>query len=578
MTISTFTPGPGFGTFAASNTPPEPTTVKGTLPIEGAPMTVEQDGNLDSNYRSLPSMALDPSFHNPGVGPLGESGKITPFSELMSVVPGNENYGRNIKINSEKDPTDKKKSAVTKAKARTDEQVPNNLKADNPTAAAGDPSKEIHDAIMDVDPSNIAGSIQKALHAMVMIKMMDKLASPAGIASMAAGALGGGLGGLAKAVGAGAMLGGLSAAMPALQGSLPGSHLGALNIGMQGMITGNPVGVLAAASVATAAQTVASITGAASVINPNRSINTAVYLGGPTLGLTPESLAYRIALSTPGATIKTSNIIKGVAVATTLEVVDSFMHDQLGVIPKLAGDEHIGIATAHIPVMNYGVGNAMVSTLHTAGLIGGEVAGAYLGGAVREITGNLANAVSGALGGGNIGGVLGNVMGGAIGGAISGGVSGIVDSGLNKLLGAPLGGMLGVAGKLVPNIAGSIGNVVNVHSIKGGLAAGAISGAMNEATKALGLASSGFKITKVFGPGLAEQVSDMHDSMVGKVVENVLAGAIKGAVSSALANSLRPTTMTAYTNGVRITVRAQTIATPAQAAVVGAIAGAFSQL
>lgn len=550
-------------TFKANNTPPTPATVTGTEGVN----SLEPDGNINRAFGSYVLLGKDKS-ENPGV-----LGNLPSREQLWSKT--GENWGRLPSLGKEEDDKDKKKSAVTKNKAQTDKQVPKNLKSDNPTAASQDPGKEIIEAVMAADPGNIAGAVQKALQAMMMIKMMDKLSSPAGIASMAAGAMGGGLGGLAKAVGTGAMLGGLGAAMSSLQASLPGSQLGALNLGMQGMISGNPVGALAATAVAAAADTVATLAGASSIIDPYAGINAAVKLGGPTLGLTPGDLAYRIALSSQGTTIKTSNIIRGVAVATTLEVVDSFMQDQLGIIPKLGGDEHIGIATAHIPVMERGIGVGIVGTLHEAGMIAGDIVGDYLGGAVSNITGGLADAVGGALG--DVGGVLGDALGGAIGGAISGGVSGIVDAGLNKLLGAPLSGMMGVAGKLLPNVAGSIGNVVGVHAIKGGLAAGAISGAMNEATKALGLAATGFKITNVFGPGLAEQVADMHDSMVVGVVKNAIAGAVEGAVSGALANSMRPTIMKAQCNGVRITVAAQSIS-PGQAAVVGAIQGAFSQL
>ena len=539
-------------------------TVFGTETDEGK-KSLEPDGKIDRKKGSVTTLKND-GTKNPG------NLKALTAKDKLHKTSGT-NYGRSG-VGQEEDPSDKEANAQKIAKEETDKQVPKNLKSNNPTAASQDREKEIIEAVMAADPGNIAGSIQKALQAMMMIKMMDKLSSPAGIASMAAGAMGGGLGNLAKAVGTGAMLGGLGAAMPALQAALPGSQLGALNLGMQGMVSGNPVGALAAASVAAAADTVATLTGAAAVINPYAGINAAVKLGGPTLGLTPGDLAYRIALSTPGTKINTTALIRNVAVASTLEVVDSFIQDQLGNIPKLGGDEHISIATDHIPIMGYGVGNAMVGTLHEAGLIAGDVAGAYIGGAVKEITGDLANAVSGALGGGNIGGVLGNVMGGAIGGAISGGVAGIVDAGLNKLLGAPLSGMLGAVSSILPNIAGDILNNVAEHALTDG--ADAVQAGMKDATKALGLAAQGFKITNVFGPGLAEQVADMHDSMVAGVVKNAIAGAVQGAVRSAVAGAL-PTTMQTVCNGVRINVAAQVLK-PGQAAVVGAIQGAFSQL
>ena len=497
-----------------------PTTVKGTETKEKT-QSVEPTGKMDRELGSYTTFGKDKAL-NPNV--LNNVLGNTAPANLLST--SGVNYGRSS-FGVEKDESFKDDNAQLRAKKQNDERVKKNQKADNPTAASQDPKKEIIEATMAADPTNISGTVQKALHSMMMIKMLDRLSSPAGIAAMAAAAMGGGLGGLARAVGTGAMLGGLSAAMPALQLSLPGSHLGALNLGMQGMISGNPVGVLAAASVAAAADTVATL--------------------------------------------------RGVAIASTLEVVDSFMQDQLGVIPKLYGNEHIIIANDHIIIMEQGIGRATVQTLLDAGFIAGELAGAYLAGRIDTMPSALAGAVSGALVGGAVGGVLGNALGGAIGGAITGGVASIVDAGLTKLLGAPLGKMLDNATSILPNIGTHI--VSNVAAHADTIAATAVSSAMQEATKTLGLAATGFKITNVFGPGLAEQVADLHDSMVAGVVKNVIAGAVEGAIAGAVAGAVSrafPTTLVAYCNGVRITVSARV--NPAQAAAVGAIAGAFSSL
>ena len=527
-------------------------------------MAVENGGKIDNEYGSNPVVGK-PGFKNPGtLGLLADVEKqLKKVGEKYSEAPAGNS----------KDPADKATNAQAKVIKKHDSEV-RKAKSSAPTVASQDPGP-ILEAMLKADPGNVIGAVQKSLQAMTMMKMMDKLTSPAGIASMAAGAMGGGLGGLAKSVGVGAMLGGLGAAMPALQGALTGSALGALNSGMEGMVSGNPVGALASAVVQEAAGTVAAVTSAVTSLDPAYIIGTAATLGGPALGLTPGSLAHTIALTTPGNVIKTSALIRGVAIASTLEVVDSFMQDKLGDIPRLMGDEHIGIATAHIPVMEQGIGGAIVGTLHEAGMIAGDIAGAYIGGAVKDITGGLADAVSGALGGGNIGGVLGDVMGGAIGGAISGGISGIVDGGLNKILGGPLSGLTGMATKLLPNIGGNILGTITAHA---GIPS--VGAAMQQATKTLGLASKGFKVTNVFGAGLAEQVAGLHDSMVAGVVKNAINGAIQGAVQGAVAGAISnafPTTMVAQCNGVRITVTAGRVS-PAAAAVAGAITGAFSQL
>lgn len=524
----------------------------------------ESEGKHNREFGSQPTVGKSGS-KNPGV-----LGVLSKAKDQCSKT--GENYSE-APAGNPKDPDKKDDNAQAKVIEKHDSEV-KKAKATAPTVASQDPGP-ILEAMLKADPGNVVGAVQKSLQAMMMVKMMDKLTSPAGIASMAAGAMGGGLGGLAKAVGVGAMLGGLGAAMPALQGALSGSVLGALNTGMQGMVSGNPVGALASTVVQEAAGTVAAVTSAVASLDPAYVIGTAAVLGGPALGLTPGSLAHTIALTTPGNVIKTSALIRGVAIASTLEVVDSFMHDKLGDIPKLMGDEHVGIAMAHIPVMERGIGGAVVGTLHEAGMIPGELAGPYISGAVGAISGGLAGAVGGALSGGNIGGVLGGALGGAIGGAIGGGVAGIVDGGLNKILGGPLSGLTGMASKLLPNIGGNILGTIAAHA-----SIPSVGAAMQQATKALGLAAKGFQVTKMFGDGLPEQVANLHDSMVAGVVKNAINGAIQGAVQGAVAGAISnafPTTMVAQCNGVRITVTAGRVS-PATAIAAGAIAGAFSRL
>jgi hypothetical protein len=515
---------------------------------------------IDTSYGSYTTLGAKPSDFNPGLV-LGNAPNQDKNALLFQPKPFSpEDSGRNTKVAGEGKPDDTGDNAQKKAKDEKKTQVPKNLKPDNPTAASQDKDKPILEAIMSADPGNIVGAVQKALQAMVMLKMMDKLTSPAGIAAMAAGGMGGALGALSGIMGGpGSMMNLMGAAMPALQGALPLSQLGAVNLGITGMLSGNPVGALAADAVQAAAYTASAIAVAKAASTPlGQTIATAAMLGGPALGLTPNSLAYTIALSTPGTVIRKSSYVNGIAINSTLEVVDPFIQNQLGDIPQLAGDEHVIIAQNSMNQFRMGMGIPVVRQLNAANIIGGVMADSLINGITSNIINpDLSNAAANILTGAGIGALLGGAkgaIGGALLGGVTGGVGGIVDAGLNSLLGGGLGDLGGMVGKLLPDIAGGITNVIGPHSQLGNLNVGAIGGLMNETTKALSLASKEFKIASVFGSNVAEQVADVHDSMLGNVLKNAVAGAAAGAAIGAAASALAPTTLRTVTNGVRITV------------------------
>jgi hypothetical protein len=540
-----------FDIFAATNEVPTPSTVEGTPTKEGT-LSLEPGGSIDRTFGSYTHFGKGVS-PNPGV--LGN----LPTKEQLLSKKGKE-WGRNIKLGKEEDPTDKKANAQKIAKDEKKENNAKNINPDNPTAAAAPKSKEIHDAILEVDPSNVAGSVQKALHCMVTLKMMDKLTSPAGIAEMAAGAMGGALGNIAGALGgpdlACALLKG---AMPALTGGVMNrAGISMLNGAIGGMLDGSSVGALSIDSVVGAASTAASIAAASSAIyNPNMVLTTAASIGGPTLGMDPTSLSYALALTTPGMKIKKSQIIKGIVIESTLTVLDSTIYDQLGNIPRFTGTEHVEIAQAHVAPLTAGLNSAIYSGL-----------GATLSG------GSLQDIAKFAIAGG-IGGAVGSALGGAIGGVLNGGIGSIVDGGLSKVLGFGLNDLMGNVSSLLPNIAGNlvgslnIGNAIN-SVLPGAIDMGAIGGLMNESTKVLGIARMADKAASIFIPNIAEEVGAVHDSMVNSIVSSALGGAVSGFTGGAI-NSL-----SMISNGVNIDV-ARVVAGAAAGAVAGKIVGAISR-
>ena len=540
-----------FDIFAATNEVPTPSTVEGTPTKEGT-LSLEPGGSIDRTFGSYTH------FGKKGAANPGVLGNIPSKEELLKKT--GKQWGRAPALGKEEDPKDAKANAQKIAKDEKKEKNNKNIKPDQPTAAAAPASKEIHDAILEVDPGNVAGSVQKALHCMVTLKMMDKLTSPAGIAEMAAGAMGGALGNIASALGGPDLACGLlKGAMPALAGGIMDrAGLSMLNGAIGGMLDGASVGALSIENVVAAASTAAAISAASSAIyNPNMVLTTAASIGGPTLGMDPTSVAYALALTTPGMKIKKSQIIKGIVIESTLTVLDSTIHDQLGNIPRFTGTEHVEIAQAHVGPLTSGLTSAVYSGL-----------GAALDG------GSLGDIAKSALAGG-IGGAVGGALGGAIGGVLNGGIGSIIDGGLSKVLGFGLNDLMGNVSSLLPNIAGNLvgslnfGNALS-SALPGAIDMGAIGGLMNESTKVLGIARMADKAASIFIPNIAEEVGMVHDSMVNSIVSSALGGAVSGITGGAI-NSL-----SMISNGINIDV-GRVVAGAAAGAVAGRIVGAISR-
>jgi len=385
------------------------------------------------------------------------------------------------------------------------------LDQSHPTAGSQDPSQAIHDAILAADPSATAAIfLKKALQSMVMLRMMDKLTSPAGILSMASGGLGGALQGLAGQVGLGSMMGALNSVMPALSvsGLLNSSATNALHAGMIGMMNNVAVGALAASEVAAATNHATNISNAmqAIVAGSPDAVDAVAQFGGPAFGLQPGSLASKIALIGPSGYVRTSSNIRGVTINTVIQTSPNPHPTQN--IPVLTGIEHVEIATA-------AVSNIAGTLSNVLGVNSGV--GQALG-SISDVTAGISN----------LAGSFSNIASfgpSSLAGVVNGGIAGIVDGGLNKILGFPMSGLLGNVTKLLPQIGGNITGSISAFP-KSSLSAGKMNTVMQNATKAMALSKSAHNVAQnIFGQSRAEHIVDAITSTSN------LAAAVGGPIS-----------------------------------------------
>ena len=410
------------------------------------------------------------------------------------------------------------------------------LDQSHPTAGSQDPSQAIHDAILAADPSATAAIfLKKALQSMVMLKMMDKLTSPAGILSMASGGLGGALQGLAGQVGLGSMMGALNSVMPALSvsGLLASSATNALHSGMIGMMNNVAVGALAASEVAAATNTASNVSNAMQAIaagSPD-AVDAVAQFGGPAFGLQPGSLASKIALIGPSGYVRTSSNIGGVTINTVIQTSPNPHPTQN--IPVLTGTEHVEIATA-------AVSNIAGTLSNVLGVNSGV--GQALG-SISDVTAGISN----------LAGSFSNIASfgpSSLAGVVNGGIGGIVDGGLNKILGFPMSGLLGNVTKLLPQIGGNITGSISAFP-KSSLSAGKMNTVMQNATKAMSLSKAAHNVAQnIFGQSRAEHIVDAITSTAN------LAAAVGGPISMVTAFGDRITSSPA--NAIKSIVSAGT--------------------
>jgi hypothetical protein len=446
------------------------------------------NSNMGQDSHSAPRMGqlVSGVSYNPGsLAPDGSNHGVTDpnvFYRANTITSGTQ-WGINPYIGPNGSDTNKNSNDANALKKSKADAKNKGQDTDNPTAASSDKSMQIHDAIMSADPNALNAVLKKAVQSIVMLKMMDKLTSPAGLAGMAAGAIGGALQQLAGQVGVGPLLGALNNVMPALSmsGLLPPSMMSALHEGMMGMLTGSAVGVLTPSSVAAAASTASTIASTVATINsgnPSAAVAAVATLGGASFGLAPGSLASQIAILSPSMSFRTS--IGGVSVG----IISSPVASLASSIPSLGGSEHIAIASGAVTGIASGLGVAL-------GI-----------GAAASAIGNIAGLTPGGLAG-----ILNN------------GISGIESAGLQAVLGVGTSGLLGAASKLLPSVGGQLNTALG-NLTRTPLNPGTIGALATNAAKAMALSRVSMNIAKsIFQKSEAEQAQEAAHNLAAFVAK-----------------------------------------------------------
>lgn len=442
-------------------------------------MSIESDGSdIKRDFGSKPKAPALGSGLDPGI--LGNVQK-TSQDFLQFKTPGDTNWGRNPNTAPEKK-TKSDTNAQSIAVEEKDSQVPKTLKSTNPTMASA-PMMAVLDAVKHADPKNAVGAVTKALDAMMMLKQISKLTSPAGIIGMASGAMGGAFQEIAGAFGLQPALGMFNQCMPDLMNMLPPSQISALNSGLLGMINQQPVGFLHPEEVNAAMATQSVIAAATGSGNVGDILVAAATIGGPSLGMDPTSVAGRIAMAAVGATIIEYQYINGVQVKHEMFVQYPDIRNRLGNIPSLTGTEHVVIPMKYKSPM----AQDMAFMIQNAGGL---------------------NSVTPAL----LGGLIGNA------------VANLADQGLSKILGFGSADLLSNVTSLLPNIGGGITDAISNLNLPGVLGdAITIKSAMTETTKVLGIGSMALKISDMFAPAMPEEVAAIKDAL-GAAVSVAAAG------------------------------------------------------
>jgi len=457
---------------------------------------VEGDGQNKNNGSAPNSGAKSQSNHL-------DSGSPKLPSKQGLLFKNGTDYGLNPAVaREETNKVNKQASAQADVKKIKKSQ---GLDPDDPSAVSQDKSKNILDAINGANPGAVGHVLQKALQSMIMLKMMDKLTSPAGILSMASGGMGGALQGLAGAVGVSPMLGALNKVMPGIASGSILNETGkdTLHTGMMGMLDNVAVGALAVSEVAAAVSTASTISDAVGAIAAGAldAIDAVAAFGGPAFGLKPGSLAAKIALVGPNANINTTVNINGVLINAF--VVTSANPLSNSRIPILNGMEHIDIATGAV--------SDIAGTLSNALGMDNPIGKAL--GSVSDVTAGISN-LAGAFSN------IGSFTSASLGGVVNDGIAGVVDGGLTKILGFPMSELLSNVSSLLPGIGGTI-----TSSLAGLPGAGAIAGNISEgltnATKALSLSKVAHTTaSNIFGQARAEAIEHGVNSLAN-VVANV---------------------------------------------------------
>lgn len=535
----------------------------------------EKAGTTGTNGSSTPTTDA------PNPGHIQDNGKKPPTSSAADILKAASEgkYGQSaIGVKKPREELKKDDNAVKSVKDKhTEDNKGKPTEPKNPTAGASVAAK-IHDALLEVDPDQIAAPLKMALQSMNMIRMMDSMTSPAGILAMASGGIGGALGGLAGAVGLGGMQNALNGAMGGLSAiaGVTSTMQNALQGGMMGMISGAAQGVFHPAELA---QTIESASILHTAMNEIASgspyaIDAVAQFGGPAFGLTPGSLEAKIALLGPGGQMTHTQIINGVRVNTYIQTSSIPMNNHY--MPKLNGLEHVAIAAGAVSDIAgsisdlLGVDNPIGDALGKASDLLGDVSDvAGIAGSIGHIGGMVGGLMQGGpasiAGGLALAGTAANVLGGAanalsaggLAGALSSGIGGIVDGGLNKILGGPLSGLMDMAGNLIPSVGGSIMDIVK-KEVPGIAAIGGkmpkLGETMTDSVKVLALSKKGADAARnIFEAPQAAAIGEMVGMTAGlaaavgsfkaitpfgDIVHSVAAGAAIGEIAGSAIGSV----------------------------------------
>lgn len=284
---------------------------------------------------------------------------------------------------------DSDKGGHDRAKDDKKQANPKPMDPNNPTVASTDNSKKILDSIKQVDPGNVAGFIKKAVDAMMQIRAIDGASGGGGggAGGMAGGgapaattsaAMGKGMLDVAKLLataeklGLKAILDALNSIMPALIPLLGDDDIVILDQAILAIITDTNVGVLSPLSLQTAQATADAIASvqllnasstAQDIIN---AVEIAATIGGPTLGVDPNSLANAIITSAIGTTIQQTLQLNNRVILLSVIINSSYISDQLANIPTFTGLEQQTIATNEAVNVTDGLYNLIVNNMLTA--------------------------------------------------------------------------------------------------------------------------------------------------------------------------------------------------------------------
>jgi hypothetical protein len=412
---------------------------------------------------------------------------------------------------------DSNKGGMNRATDDKKEANPKPMDPNNPTVASTDGKKKILDAIKQVDPGNISGFIKKAVDAMMMIRSIDNASGMGGggggssggaSPGTAAAALGKGLIDAsllleaAERLGLKAILDALNAIMPELIPLLTDDEIYILDQAILSVITSTNVGVLSPLEVENANATAAAIAGVNSLSETSSNeqllaglLTATTTIGGPTLGIDPNSLAYLILTSAVGSVFTRDVQINGRRVVITVRVDSSYIRDQLESIPTFTGLEQQEIAAEEAVII-------------TSDL-------------VDEITRGVLTAQS-----------FLNILRGS--------QARIQDASMMKALGTNMAGLLGMAQQLISQFAGNINDSKEDHQPRGRLET--VSDALQQHTKVLSLIKKKLDVSEIF---------DSMQSAAGQAQSQIqgMMGQIQSAVSqSGIANAMMSSDIVAMTS------------------------------